>query len=600
MIPEPIRRKLAPMAVLIIGLMSIGLHSTVREVANRQTLQHLRLERSLDRLELALVRSHLWLEEWLSGDLQVDLETEVWGNLTEAMDASRAIMRGGEVPGVGLLRAAEGEEILREAEALQEQLIAFRVLSEERFERREVAGSDMDQRYDAAFREVMVASAAVRTQVDLRQGRVEKRTNRLLLSVLVVWAGLVISAWAGLMTLERRQRDAEAELRSREVELLQAQKLEAVGRLAGGIAHDVSNYLGAIRGYCEVAVMKNESGEALKSRMEAAIDTCHRISSMIRQLLAFSRREALQIEVLDLNRLVGGMEPLVQRLLGDDIHLEFKVISNLWAVEADPSQVEQTVVNLLVNARDAMPQGGVIKVELANIEVSEQEVARFPEGRAGRFVQLSVHDTGSGIPESVRGRIFEPFFTTKDASDQHSGLGLATVYGVMHQNGGFVAVDSREGEGTSFHLFFSASETTDAPATPPEESPITVATSCHVLLVEDNPAMRESTRALLEALGHEVVVAEHGEAALVHFENDDRFDLLITDVIMPRISGKEVFDRLRQRRPDLRCLFISGYTDNVTLRHGLDQERVHFLEKPFGAKALNRKIREVMGSSPAL
>ncbi len=395
-----------------------------------------------------------------------------------------------------------------------------------------------------------------------------------------------------------QRRQTEKALRQREAELQQAQKMEAVGRLAGGIAHDVNNYLGAIRGYCEVAILKDESGEALRRRMSAAVDTADKVSALIRQLLAFSRRQPVQAELVDLNRVVRNLEDLMVRLLGEDIALDTSLASDLSSIEIDPSQIEQIFVNLLVNARDAMPTGGSITVETGDAEVGAAMVEPHPAAKPGRFVRLKVVDDGCGMPQEVLEKIFDPFFTTKAGSGS-SGLGLATVYAIVEQNRGFIQVESAPGEGTTFEIYLPAGERRAPPSTSDGAEPVRRTGPVRVLLVEDNEDMRASTRALLEVLGHQVSVAHDGPGALeLLAENDLTFDLLITDVIMPKMSGKELYERVCELQGgDVRCLFISGYTDNVMLRHGVVQDRVHFLQKPFGFDALARKIGEVLEAS---
>ena len=392
-----------------------------------------------------------------------------------------------------------------------------------------------------------------------------------------------------------RRRQTEQTLRQREAELRQAQKMEAVGRLAGGIAHDVNNYLGAIRGYCEVAMLKGESGEALEERMNAAIETSEKVSALIRQLLAFSRRQPVQPEAVDLGQVVAAMELLMERLLGEDLELETRFHPQLWSVEIDPSQVEQTLVNLLVNARDAMPMGGRIRIGTDNVELGEKILGDHPLARPGRYVKLTVSDTGCGIPPEAREKIFEPFFTTK-AESGSSGLGLATVYAIVEQNGGFIDVESRVDEGTSFEIYLPATDRRAAPGAAASAARPAPTGALRVLLVEDHEEMRASTRAYLELLGHRVRAASDGEEALAILAAGEPPDLLITDVIMPGMSGPELIGRVRERHGDVRCLFISGYTDNVMLRHGLSQDRVHFLHKPFGFESLARKIGEVLGA----
>ena len=396
-----------------------------------------------------------------------------------------------------------------------------------------------------------------------------------------------------------RRKQAEKALRQRELELREAQKMEAVGRLAGGIAHDINNYLGAIRGYCEVAKMKGESGAALERRMDEAIETTQNVSSLIKQLLAFSRRQPVEPEVVDLNHVVRGLESMVQRLIGEDIPLVTDLASDLWPIEIDPSQVEQILVNLLVNARDAMPTGGRIKIETRNVIPDAVDLDKHPTAQAGHYALLSVADNGAGIESEVREKIFEPFFTTKDDSGR-SGLGLATVYGIVQHSGGFIVVESELGEGTTFKVLLpSCAQELAAIREEEAAEEVDAVGPLRVFLVEDNASMRASTQEMLEALGHDVRVAADGEEALRRLvEGGEPADIVITDVVMPGMSGKELADRLREQRPALRCLFISGYTGEVMGKHGLNEDRLDFLAKPFGASQLARKISEMMSLPP--
>ncbi len=394
-----------------------------------------------------------------------------------------------------------------------------------------------------------------------------------------------------------QRRQIKRVLRQREAELRQAQKMEAVGRLAGGIAHDINNYLGAIMGFCEVARMNSRGDEALAQRMDAAMETASEASALIRQLLAFSRKQPIRPEVVDLNRVVARMEGMMKQLLGDNIALSTDCDEGLSSVEVDPSQVEQILVNLLVNSRDAMPQGGEILVRTSNVEKGPEKGGSHPALAPGRYAVISVLDTGLGIAPEIQEKIFEPFFTTKSESGS-SGLGLATVYGIVKQNGGFIAVSSQPERGTTFEIFLPAC---DRPATQRQapagaEAPVSTGPA-KVLLVEDNGHMRASTESLLKALGHDVLVASDGDTALrLLAEEQPALDLLITDVVMPGLSGPQLLSRIREERDDLRCLFISGYTDNVILRHGLDQERSDFLQKPFTARSISRKIGELLSA----
>lgn len=390
------------------------------------------------------------------------------------------------------------------------------------------------------------------------------------------------------------RHEAEARLREREDELRQAQRLETVGRLAGGIAHDINNYLGALKGHCEVAKLKQEHGEALSVRMDKAMEIATKASSLIRQLLAFSRRQPIRPEVVDLDQVVQRMGSMMRRLIGDDIVLAVDPSTDLWPVVLDPSQVEQVLVNLVVNSRDAMPRGGRIRVSTANISLPEDGSDTSAVLPPGRYVKLSVQDNGEGMPPAIREQIFEPYFTTKETIGS-SGLGLATVYGIVRQNRGSIACASVEGEGTTFTILLPVAEgSPSVTAQDRVETPTGRRGAETILLVEDNDDMRSATAELLEALGHRVLTAAHGAEALATMESSSAVDLLVSDVVMPGMSGPELLDVVRERWPRIRCLFISGYTDNVMLRHGLSRGEVDFLPKPFDAPTLIAKISEIL------
>jgi signal transduction histidine kinase/CheY-like chemotaxis protein len=422
--------------------------------------------------------------------------------------------------------------------------------------------------------------------------RNRERARRLLQSVVASWIVVLGAGVAGLAIVQRRRRAAEAALRESERQLLQAQKMEAVGRLAGGIAHDINNYLAAITAQCERVKMKTAADDPTAARMEEAIETAFKASSLIRRLLAFSRRQPLRREVIDLNAVVADLEPMIHRLLGDDVRLATRLAPGLWSVEIDPAQLEQVIVNLLVNAREAMPGGGRVTIDTANL--------RSDAGGEGReMVVLAVADTGTGIPPEVRDKIFEPFFTTKEESGS-SGLGLATVYGIVAQHGGRIRVDSEPGAGTEFTLYFPRSAKAAPPARAAERRTELPRGAEAVLLIEDNDDFRESARAILADLGYRVEAAAGGDEALAAFERAaGGFDLVISDVVMPDRSGPEIVDLLRERKPGLRVLFISGTSGNLILRHGLRRGEFDLLEKPFSLDALARTLREILDRAPA-
>lgn len=384
------------------------------------------------------------------------------------------------------------------------------------------------------------------------------------------------------------------ERRILERQLRMAGKMEAVGRLSGGIAHDFNNLLGVIIGY----------GQVLKRRLGAASDLLEcaeeiekagqRAASLTRQLLAFSRQQILTPSTLKLNDLVLDMAKMLPRLLGEDITINTSFSSDLGLVKADQSQIEQVIMNLAVNARDAMPEGGTLRIETANVELDQAYGWQHPGAKPGHYVMLAVIDSGTGIDPDTLTHIFEPFFTTKEVG-KGTGLGLATVYGVVKQSGGYIWVESEPGLGASFQIFLPRVDepTADIAATTAVDE--TVGGSETILLVEDSEALRKLTRSFLESHGFSVLVAQDGEEALqVETRYSAKIDLLLTDVVMPGMNGRVLAERLLPRQPGMRVLYISGYTDSFVARHGVLEEGTVLLHKPFTEEALIRKVREVL------
>jgi PAS domain S-box-containing protein len=379
-----------------------------------------------------------------------------------------------------------------------------------------------------------------------------------------------------------------------EAQLLQSQKMESVGRLAGGVAHDFNNLLGVITGYGDLLLTELGPDHPSQRRVVEIRKAADRAAALTRQLLAFSRKQVLQLRVLDLNVVVGGIEPMLRRLIGEHIDLLTVLDEGVGRVKADPGQIEQVIANLTVNARDAMPRGGKLIIETANVELDEVYAATRPDARAGPHVMLAVSDTGHGMDEETLGHMFEPFFTTK-AIGHGTGLGLATVYGIVRQVGGQVMVYSEVGRGTSFKIYLPRfAEAADelaapAPAGPPPQGTETV------LLVEDEPALRTLIFEILARAGYRVLQgAKPDEALAAAAGHAGPIDLVLTDVIMPNMSGRQMAEVLRAARPQARVLFMSGYTDDAISHHGILDPGMHFLEKPFTRDALLRKVREVL------
>jgi PAS domain S-box-containing protein len=369
--------------------------------------------------------------------------------------------------------------------------------------------------------------------------------------------------------------------------LSEAEKMEAIGRLAGGIAHDFNNLLTVIGGYSEILLQQEGQREELQEIARAA----EQASALTRQLLAFSRRQVLHPRVIDLNTIVAGMEGMLQRIIGDDVQVAVKLADRLAPVEADRAQIERVVVNLAANARDAMPDGGALTIETANVDLDADQVATHGDGTPGPHVMLAVSDTGVGMDEEVRRHLFEPFYTTKPAG-QGTGLGLATVFGVVKQSGGGIYVYSEPGRGTTFKIYLPAGHgaaTADLDA----DNGQAQRGSETIMVVEDDPGVRDLVRLMLEANGYHVLaVADASEAARVCAAS--RVDLLLTDVVMPDVNGRALAERLSDIAPGMRVLFMSGYSDEAVHRHGQLTKTAAFLEKPFTERALTLKVREVL------
>jgi two-component system cell cycle sensor histidine kinase/response regulator CckA len=382
-----------------------------------------------------------------------------------------------------------------------------------------------------------------------------------------------------------------------EDQLRQSQKLEGIGQLAGGIAHDFNNLLTAINGYSSLALQRIEGNPSVKTYLEEIKKAGERAANLTRQLLAFGRKQILQPLPLNLNDTVTDMNKMLRRLIGEDIQLSAKLATDLKRVKADPGQIEQVLVNLIVNARDAMPHGGKLTIETANAELGREYASTHVGVDAGAYVVLVVSDTGTGMDEEVRRRIFEPFFTTKEKG-KGTGLGLSTVYGIVKQSGGNISAYSERDHGTTFKVYLPALDSTPKSSeVKAVESPIPGGSET-VLLVEDEDVVRGLARQILEDAGYRVLVARQGEEAIrLCIEHATEIHLLLTDVVMPGAGGKEVADRLGALRPGIKVLFMSGYTDEAIVHHGVLDSNVKFIQKPFSPAALATKVREVLDAN---
>ncbi|MGA3212098.1 MAG: PAS domain S-box protein [Terriglobales bacterium] len=392
---------------------------------------------------------------------------------------------------------------------------------------------------------------------------------------------------------EHNYRTLFTEARKLQEQLLQSQKLEALGKLAGGIAHDFNNILMIVKSYSDMVLDKVDGESPLRRPIEQIRAAGDRATALVRQLLAFSRRELIVPKVLNLDQVLADLKKMLPRLLGEDVKLEVAATDDLWSIVADPSQIEQIIFNLAVNARDAMPEGGRLMIASGNVELDDKFVNAHPEARAGKFVVLVVSDTGTGISPEIQERMFEPFFTTKEAG-KGTGLGLSTVYGIVKQSHGFITVDSEPGKGAAFHIYLPH---TAEPVAPQEAQRIRTAPDLrtNILVVEDEGPTREAISEYLGVNGFQVFAAPSPlEALRACQENNHRVDILLTDVVMPGMRGTELAERIREHHPKVKVIFMSGYTDDMLFRSGTRPDQVNFLLKPFGLPELVAKVNHLL------
>jgi two-component system cell cycle sensor histidine kinase/response regulator CckA len=509
----------------------------------------------------------------------------------------------------------------RAAEALRQSEIKFRALSESAGSaimisqgdhvvyanaaaeqiagctRQELMGMDFWQLVHPDFRETVRQRREARLRGEETNLRYEFKIRNVKNEERWVDFTATVVEWEGKPAILGTAFDV-TERRRLEEQLRQSQKMEAVGRLAGGVAHDFNNLLGVIIGYSELLLESLPSGDQkTRGRIEEVHKAGQRAASLTRQLLAFSRQQVLEPHLLNLNAVVGDMEKLLRRLIGEDIELVTGLDPALGTVRADPGQLEQVIMNLAVNARDAMPKGGRVAIQTTNVDLSEQISYQGFTILPGRYVLLSVTDSGRGMDAETQRRIFEPFFTTKELG-KGTGLGLATVYGIVKQSEGYIHVYSEPGHGATFKVYLPRVDVTarEARVEKPAESLRGTET---VLVVEDEESLRELVVTVLEQNGYNVIAAERPAAALEAAARiGEPIHLLLTDVVLPGMSGRELAEKLLAQRKDLKVLYVSGYTDDIITHHGVLEPGIAFLQKPFSRESLLVKVREVLGKAP--
>jgi len=390
---------------------------------------------------------------------------------------------------------------------------------------------------------------------------------------------------------------AQEALQRSEEQLRQVQKMEAVGQLAGGVAHDFNNLLTVINGYSAMALQKRAEVQPVRKHLEEIQKASERAAALTGQLLAFSRKQVLQPRVLQLNEVVRGLEKMLRRLIGEDIELATTFDPALRHVKADPGQIEQVIMNLAVNARDAMPRGGKLTISTSNTLVDQGSKFRNRTLEPGEYVLLAISDNGVGMTDEVKAHLFEPFFTTKGLG-KGTGLGLATCYGIITQSQGDIRVYSEPNSGTTFKIYLPCTDAVPGPESRPDSEDLAAGKES-VLVVEDDPSVRVLTVSILRKCGYEVQESNNAFEALILLKRNPRFDLVITDVIMPQMSGKDLLDQIKNQLPHIRVLLMSGYTDDALAHHGVIDENLSFLEKPFSPAKLARKVRSVLDAPAA-
>ena len=603
----------AATVVLVAGLASLVVLGAVQLLRDRLVRREIEVSVAAREVRVDLATSHVWIEEYLSGD-RIDPD-EYWSGIRRSLAVLDAMVDGGELRvGPWLVHRVSDPTVRGRAAELRVALRRYELATRERlaaFERGEPAapGSALDAAYDLEFRALAEGSVRLQEAAESRLAAGLRRLDAVFYATLVGWTILVLAAFLAVRRFQQRRAQAEAALRERELQLIRAQKLEAVGALAGGIAHDINNYLAAIRAQAEL-VLRQPSSEAVHDKMRAVVGSVETAAWLVRQLLAFARRQPMRPEVLDLNAVVAGWQAMVAPSLGAAIALDLRLGAGVWPVRIDGGQLEQIGVNLLLNARDAMPDGGAITVTTMNATLpaagepsmdgsialdarrSRELALALP---AGEYVVLTVADTGPGVPATIADRIFEPFFTTREGRG-NTGLGLATVHGIVEQNGGKVWVATAPGGGAE--LWVCLPRAYGAPAPVPARSEPQPAGGARLLLVEDNTVLRHATAALLESAGYLVTAVESGDLALAILAAPTPIDVVVTDVVMPGISGPELAARAGALRRDLPFVFMSGYGDSAIGKHGLPPA-APYLQKPFPPEALVEAVEAARRAAPA-
>ena len=577
-----------------LGLGSIMMLMINGWISSKLIADRLEMMRTVGEIRTQSAIVHIWIEELVTGD-QID-RSAIASKLGESDALFTSLIDAEAGSSWADWYLNDDGEVLASIESARDNFVKFSRLSRTRqsgFDQGDDVGigSNIDIAYDRIFDNLLLQLDELRKSMERRLTKAIDLEQTLSRSIVLAWIAIVALALGSIWTHERQRREAEQALRRSQSQLFQAQKMDALGRLAGGIAHDINNQLAAISMQCEAIKLCKADLVDTDHRVNAIISTAGKSAAMIKRLLAFSRKQPVRPRVINANHVIADLDDILAGLISEDVQVSKRLAPDLANVRLDPSQLEQIVMNLVVNAAEAMPSGGCLKIATGNLSDDTDK----------RQVCLEVTDTGAGIPDRLLDRVFEPFFTTKDMAE-NSGLGLATIDGIARQNGGEVKVESETGKGTAFKVLLPATDKAIErdDAAKPAWAPGETSARPTVLLVEDNHELRRSTGLVLQALGYEMRLAESAEKALQLFETlAARIDIAIVDVIMPGMDGRALVDEMKRRRPGLKVLFISSYTDDRLSERGIADIDVDFLPKPFAVNDLLAKVSAILARDGA-
>ncbi len=576
--------------MVLLGIAGLVLLITSDRFRQRKLESHLERVSAVEQLQLNVALSHLWIEEYLTGDL-VEIP-DIFDPIARAQALLNALLGDQDLPTdleVATLAPLVSSSQLQEADELQVRLTEFDRISHQRMsgyaEGRSVGtGSVMDVLYDGVFVGVLDSARQLESSLQFEMRQFRHLSKRIFLLAVALWSTLILSTAVTLHEREQRRTRAEAELAKSRKTVQRSQKMDAVGRMAGGLAHDLNNYLAAVRGHCELARMKLTDQEPASSKLDDAVRVIGKAAKLIERLLTFSYTQPSAPEVVNPNRSVYSVERIFRPSVTETLHVETRLAPDLWNVEIDADGLQQALLNLLMNARDAMPDGGTVIIETRNL----------PHWRSADGVSIAIIDNGSGIAPEVRDSLFEPFLTTK-ANSGGFGLGLSMVSQIIEQAGGTIVVDSNLGRGSTFEIQLPRCPRpeTVSPAEM-EAAGVDLRGDERILLVDDNAEYRHSLEALLSGLGYRVTSAADGMAALDACESSDfRFDLILADVVMPDLSGPELIDRIHQHKP-IKALLLSAQGRQECERLGMNTDEGHFLHKLASPLELAAKLRALL------